>query len=182
MKTGDTMPNRPATPDETVDRVRRNTSAQQNRRLDRESQRCLERLAAADPHTIGEHIATLDREWDVERYLQANAASIALGGIVLGATLHPRFLVLPGMVFAFFLQHALQGWCPPIPVFRRMGVRTRREINREKYALKALRGDFASASGEPPLADSAARSSHTAGTTSNGSPSPIGPGGRVPEG
>ena len=29
-----------------------------------------------------------------------------------------------------------------VVVFRRMGVRTRREINREKYALKALRGDF----------------------------------------
>jgi len=46
------------------------------------------------------------------------------------------------LVFGFFFQHATQGWCPPIPVFRRMGVRTRREINRERYALKALRGDF----------------------------------------
>ena len=26
---------------------------------------------------------------------------------------------------------------------RRLGVRTRKEIDREKYALKALRGDFA---------------------------------------
>jgi hypothetical protein len=29
-----------------------------------------------------------------------------------------------------------------VPIFRRLGVRTRDEINREKYALKALRGDF----------------------------------------
>jgi hypothetical protein len=29
-----------------------------------------------------------------------------------------------------------------VPVFRRLGVRTRQEIEREKYALKALRGDF----------------------------------------
>jgi hypothetical protein len=29
-----------------------------------------------------------------------------------------------------------------VPIFRRVGVRTRDEINREKYALKALRGDF----------------------------------------
>lgn len=31
---------------------------------------------------------------------------------------------------------------PPVPVLRRCGVRTRREIDEEKYALKALRGDF----------------------------------------
>lgn len=30
-----------------------------------------------------------------------------------------------------------------MPVLRRLGVRTREEIDREKYALKALRGDFA---------------------------------------
>jgi hypothetical protein len=31
---------------------------------------------------------------------------------------------------------------PPIPLFRRLGVRTAREIERERYAIKALRGDF----------------------------------------
>ena len=29
-----------------------------------------------------------------------------------------------------------------MPVFRRLGVRTAGEIDRERYALKALRGDF----------------------------------------
>jgi hypothetical protein len=61
---------------------------------------------------------------------------------VLGGLISRRFLVLPAIVFGFFFQHATQGWCPPLPVFRKMGVRTRREINKEKYALKALRGDF----------------------------------------
>ena len=45
-------------------------------------------------------------------------------------------------MFSFLLQHALQGWCPPLPLFRRLGVRTAREIARERYALQALRGDF----------------------------------------
>jgi hypothetical protein len=62
--------------------------------------------------------------------------------VLLGALVNRRFLVLPAAVFAFFCQHATQGWCPPLPVFRRMGVRTRREINQERYALKAMRGDF----------------------------------------
>lgn len=53
-----------------------------------------------------------------------------------------RWLALPVGVAAFLLQHAVQGWCPPVPVFRRLGVRTAGEIDQERYALKALRGDF----------------------------------------
>ena len=53
-----------------------------------------------------------------------------------------RLLVLPGLVAAFLLQHALQGWCPPVPLFRHLGFRTAAEIDEERCALKALRGDF----------------------------------------
>jgi hypothetical protein len=49
---------------------------------------------------------------------------------------------VPAVVTTFLLQHALQGWCPPVPFFRKRGVRTMREIDTERYALKALRGDF----------------------------------------
>jgi len=43
---------------------------------------------------------------------------------------------------AILLQHAVQGWCPPVTYFRRRGVRTGEEIAEERFALKALRGDF----------------------------------------
>ena len=125
-----------------ADRVRTHSDITGNERVDSQTRRCLEQHAAAGRDAIARHIDTLEREWDVERYLQANAAIASLTGIVLGATVSRRFLALPALVFGFFFQHAVQGWCPPLPVFRRMGVRTRREINREKYALKALRGDF----------------------------------------
>jgi hypothetical protein len=45
-------------------------------------------------------------------------------------------------VFSFFLFHGIRGWDPPIPLLRRLGVRTRSEIDREIYALKVARGDF----------------------------------------
>jgi hypothetical protein len=124
------------------DRVRAHSSPPINRRIDVEVQQCLEHLADADRDDIARHLDTLNREWDVERYLQMNASLLSLTGVVLGAAVDRRFLVLPAVVFSFFFQHAVQGWCPPLPIFRRIGVRTRREINREKYALKALRGDF----------------------------------------
>jgi hypothetical protein len=124
------------------DRVRAHSNEFLNDRIDAQTQQCLEGLAHGDREAIGRHIDALDREWDVERYLQANAGAVSLGGVLLGALVSPRFLVLPAAVFSFFFQHAVQGWCPPLPIFRRMGVRTRREINQERYALKALRGDF----------------------------------------
>ena len=53
-----------------------------------------------------------------------------------------KWLLLSGVVLGFLFQHAVQGWCPPVPLLRQLGIRTRGEIDREKYALKALRGDF----------------------------------------
>jgi hypothetical protein len=41
------------------------------------------------------------------------------------------------------LQHAMQGWCPPVPLLRRLGIRTRNEIDREKYALLKAAEDMA---------------------------------------
>ena len=80
--------------------------------------------------------------WDIERTLEANAATASLIGLTLGATVDRRWFAFPAIVAGFLLQHALQGWCPPLPVFRRMGYRTSYEIDYERYALKILRGDF----------------------------------------
>ena len=100
------------------------------------------RLEGASEEEIAQRLRELDREWDIERTLQANASVLAMAGLLLGAKVNRWFLLLPTAVFSFLGNHALQGWCPPIPLFRRMGVRTQREIERERYALKALRGDF----------------------------------------
>ena len=70
------------------------------------------------------------------------AATVSLVGLTLGATVNRKLFVLPGIVAGFLLQHAIQGWCPPVPVFRRLGFRTAAEIDYERYALKLLRGDF----------------------------------------
>ena len=55
-----------------------------------------------------------------------------------------RWLV-GGLAFLLgaMLAHTLVGQCPSLPLYRRLGVRTREEIDWERYALKVLRGDFA---------------------------------------
>jgi hypothetical protein len=91
---------------------------------------------------IQSRLNDLEREWDIERTLEANAASFSLLGLLLGATVSRKWFLFPAVITGFLLKHAISGWCPPIPVFRRIGIRTTREINQERYALKALRGDF----------------------------------------
>lgn len=125
----------------TADRVSANTDEEINRRIRLEKER---RLAYYElhPDEIPARLAELDKEWDVERALQANAAALGFTGIVLGSTLGRRWFALPALASAFLFQHAVEGWCPPLSLFRRMGFRTAEEINLERYALKALRGDF----------------------------------------
>lgn len=126
-----------------AERVARNTSDEANERIRRQTQANVARFATAGDEAIDQRLAELDREWDVERWVETLAPSLTLFGLFMGVASGRRgWLVLPVAVQGFFLQHALQGWCPPVPVLRGLGVRTMSEINEERMALKALRGDF----------------------------------------
>lgn len=125
-----------------LDRVRDHTDSNVNAEIDSEIVASIRHYSTQPEHAISARINQLDREWDVERILEANASTIAFIGTLLGAFVNPWFLLIPGTVTAFLFQHATQGWCPPLPIIRRMGKRTRNEIDVEKFAMKALRGDF----------------------------------------
>lgn len=98
---------------------------------------------AGHPDAILHRLDELDEEWDTERVLAFNSAVLTLTGLALGTTLDRRWLLLSGAVQLFFVQHALQGWCPPLPVIRRLGVRTAREIEDERNALLDMLDDMA---------------------------------------
>jgi len=124
-----------------VNRVPLHSAAVANRRI-RENTQASVRDLAARASDIDPRLRELDEEWDIERMLETNASAIAFAGVVLGATVNKRWLALPALVTAFLFQHAIQGWCPPVPILRRLGFRTAREIEVERVALKSLRGDF----------------------------------------
>jgi len=123
-------------------RVEQSTSQEINTRIELDTALNVERIADQGPAAIELRLAELDREWDIERTLEANAAALTLASLVLGFSVDRRWFALPVVVTAFLLQHALQGWCPPLPLFRRLGIRTAREIYLERTALCILRGDF----------------------------------------
>lgn len=123
-------------------RVEQHTDAAVNKRIHLQTERNVAHVSEQGHGAINRRLEELDYEWDIERTLEANAATITLLGLGLGALVNRRFFVLPALVAWFLLQHAVQGWCPPVPMFRRLGFRTAREIDIERGALKALRGDL----------------------------------------
>jgi hypothetical protein len=125
----------------TRERVPAHTSASVNARIRQETEQSVE-FYSAHPEQIPRRLKELDEEWDVERAIEANAAALGFAGVALGATGDRRWLTLPALVTAFLFQHAVQGWCPPVPILRRLGFRTAYEIEEERRALLAARGDF----------------------------------------
>jgi len=120
----------------TAERVSSNTSPDINAQIWRQTEDRMRQVAAAGRDAIEFRLSELDEEWDIERYVETLAPSFTLLGLTLGLTRDRRWLLLPFVVQGFFLQHALQGWCPPVPVLRRLGVRTMQEIERERCCLK----------------------------------------------
>lgn len=118
-----------------ADRVRRHTPPQLNARIDQETELSVREHLAAGPEAVQRRLDELDREWDIERVLGTMAPALILKGLAMSMLHDRRWLVLSGAVAGFLLQHGVQGWCPPIPLLRRLGVRTRGEIERERYAL-----------------------------------------------
>jgi hypothetical protein len=126
-----------------TDRVRANTWVPVNDRLDREAQlRMREAAASASTDELTRRTTQLEYEWDFDRTVETEASLMGLLGLTLGIVVDKRLLMLPAFVSAMLLLHATHGWYPLLPLFRRMGIRTQDEIDRERYGLKALRGDF----------------------------------------
>ena len=120
------------------DRVRNLTSPKVNQRIDDMVENRLQRFKAFDTGHIEHRMVELDREWDIDRTLMA--LFVALGGAtwLLGEKVNKKFKYVFGLQMGFMLFHAYKGWCPPVSILRRMGVRTVREIDAEKAALKTI--------------------------------------------
>lgn len=125
-----------------TERVAHNTAPEVRERIAEETRRRIEHYRNAPREELDRRLAELDREWDIERTLQANMSMVLLTSVALGLTTNRKWLGFAGVVAGFFVQHAVQGWCPPVVPWRRAGVRTMAEIEAERTALRELRGDF----------------------------------------
>lgn len=126
-----------------LDRVRRNTAPDILRRIDAEIARNVRFFSSRSDKEISARIAELEAEWSIERWLQANVSLIGFTTAVLAFTSTRKWGLVTCIALAFLLVHGTQGFDPYLLLLRRLGIRTRGEIDRELYALKILRGDFA---------------------------------------
>lgn len=133
----------------TDERVPEHTADSVNLRIARATEERVASIAFAGTDAIDRRLLELDREWDIERVLESNASMIVLASATLAVIEDRRWGLLTMAVGAFLFQHAIQGWCPPLPVLRRIGFRTSREIHEERLALRLLRGDFQQPTSDP---------------------------------
>lgn len=113
-----------------------------NQTIREETIRNIARYTDRTKEEIEARIKELDKEWDMERIMETNAAGILLLSALLGFTVNRKWFLLTGIVGGFLLQHALKGWCPSLPVLRNMGIRSASEIENEKAVLRYLKGDL----------------------------------------
>ncbi len=98
------------------DRIRKQTDQAINARIDRDTDIRIMWFAERPAAEVNLRLGELDEEWDMEKVLGSNGALLALTGAVLG--------------------------CPAVknlvPLLRRLGIRTRHEVDRERQSLRRL--------------------------------------------
>lgn len=117
------------------DRVREHSAQLVNERIDKLTAVAVAQTVAKGRDAIAARIDELDREWDIDRALMANFAIVGSLTFWLGKRKDKRWMWLFGAQQLFLLLHATIGWCPPVPLFRRLGFRTAKEIAAERQLL-----------------------------------------------
>ena len=93
--------------------------------------------ASAAARGAAARLRQLDQELDQEQALQIGAAALGFVGAMLSVTVSVIFALLPVLAFAALGQFALQGWSPALLLVQRLGLRSSRDIDGERYALTA---------------------------------------------
>ena len=102
----------------------------------------LAQLAEAGPDAITDRLAELDREWGTGRLTKITAGAVVLLGLVLVVYGGPWLAVVPAAGALVLLQYVFTNRSVLGGAFSAMGFRSGCLIEREKTALKVLRGDF----------------------------------------
>jgi hypothetical protein len=124
------------------DAVRAHAPAPLNKRIDEKVEACVRHMAQQERPEMSRYLEKLDREWDINRAVNVGAAALGLAGLLLARVDGRGWRALSAVAGGLLLQHGVFGWGPLAELVRALGVRTRKEIDLEKFAIKALRGDF----------------------------------------
>lgn len=124
------------------DRVRRFTFQRDLERIDGKTRDSVRHHSNLGNDAISARLEELNGEWPVDRALMTGAGTFIWLGLILGTAVKRRLYLISAIAGGILLLYAFFGWAPPVMILRRLGFRTRAEIDLERIALKALRGDF----------------------------------------
>lgn len=130
----------------TIEQVNQYTPPEVNQKIIEKTNQNVARAATLNRAELDNRQRQLRHEWDLQRALEAKASVLVVIGSVLSLFKARCFALLPLIAGVFLLQHALQGWCPPLTLIRRLGLRTSDEIARERAALGLINGDLRTSS------------------------------------
>jgi hypothetical protein len=90
------------------------------------------------PELIGIRLRQLDREWNIERFMEKKTAVLAAVDTSTRTMRSKRWFTLTAPM-TNLLQNTVQGWSLPIQTLRNLGYRTRDQIEQERQELLTLR-------------------------------------------
>ncbi|MBV8142100.1 MAG: hypothetical protein JOZ60_08655 [Verrucomicrobia bacterium] len=114
------------------------------REVNRDTARSIQYYSRRPIQYVTRRIDELEQEIPLEAFVYRGGAAltvVSLALLLLGVR-HKAVGIVAACIAALQLQYSYQGRSPLIDILRRHGYRSRKEIEVEKYALQALRGDF----------------------------------------
>lgn len=114
-------------------------TAERMRRLS--TYRRLEKFADTPEH-INQRLKELKHKWHIERAEHLIFAVVSLIGIMLAWFVHRNWLILSVLFSAGIFFEALSNRSLIKVFLKRFGLRSLQDIEEERHALKALRGDY----------------------------------------
>jgi hypothetical protein len=91
---------------------------------------------------VAERLQSLEDEPDLETVATLAMAGTGILALVFGLMGSRLWRLLAWMALPLIFAHARGRLAAPGDFLKTLGLRSRKEIQEEKYALKALRGDF----------------------------------------
>lgn len=99
------------------------------------------RFINADHSEIDRRMEELDKEWSIERAIEVEAPAMIGLGATLGLLHNKKWFFLSSFAASMVVLHNTKGVYPLLPLFQRMGLRSKKDIEDERNALRVLRGD-----------------------------------------
>jgi len=118
------------------DKVRKHSLKSFNESIDEKTDSIIQLVVAEGPISISERLNELDREWDIDKAVMLFQSGLIMGQLASAIRKQTKNQLWgPLLQTPLLALHATFGWSPVTMIFRKLGFRTRFEIQAEREVL-----------------------------------------------